>query len=97
MERGDRGAPSGQAWRIRNYDEVGEPQEGSLTPATAKRLRWIRSQCRGNTMCDAWEDPGTGEVYLTPREEPAEPAPRAGPERGKGPRKARGVPRLLDP
>jgi hypothetical protein len=58
-------APAGPALRVRSYDEVGAPEPGQLTPATARRLKWLRIQWRGDQEYDAWLSP-TGEVYLTP-------------------------------
>ncbi len=79
MTRGDRGAPAGRAWRIHRFDEPGAPSEVDLASSAARRLTWLRSQYRGEVLCDAWMD-RDGEVYLTPRKEvpralPARPAP----------------------
>jgi hypothetical protein len=91
-------APAGPALRVRAFDEVGEPEPVQLTAAEARRLRWLREQCRGDQQYGAWMSP-TGEVYLTPTGEVHERAvaPKVRARKGDGKQASgRKVPPLID-
>lgn len=59
-------AKPGPALRIRNFDELGGPEEVKLGTREAKRLEYIRDQWIKDVRCRVFVDPKDGTVYAIP-------------------------------
>jgi hypothetical protein len=51
------------ALRIRDYDELGDPEPTEVTKPMAKRAVFMRTQFFGNDLCGVFRDPETDRVY----------------------------------
>jgi len=54
----------GFAYRLPNYDEVGQPHVVRISPEVAERAVWMRARYHNNRPCNTFRDPLTAEVYV---------------------------------
>ena len=66
-------ARQSSAWRIRRYDEHGEPEPVVLKPLQIKRMEYLRDQWMDEDYCRVYRDRKSGEVYAVATGTKAEP------------------------